>query len=77
VAAEKLEGFCQGLEVALSIAHKDLGRLILARELMRRVTRKTRSNSKLPEMVDLFRSRLLVTASLGPSCSRSRPRLST
>jgi hypothetical protein len=33
-AAEKLEGFCQVLEEALSIAHKDLDRLILARELM-------------------------------------------
>ena len=32
--AEKLEGFCQVLEEALSIAHKDLDRLILARELM-------------------------------------------
>jgi hypothetical protein len=46
VAAEKVEGFCQVLEEALSIAHKDLDRLILARKLMSRVTAKIRSNSK-------------------------------
>jgi predicted DNA-binding WGR domain protein len=33
-AREKLAGFCQVLEEALVIAHKDLDRLILARELM-------------------------------------------
>ena len=53
-AAEKLEGFCQVLEESLSLAHKDLDGLILARELISRVTAKTRSNSKLPELVDLF-----------------------
>ena len=37
-AREKLEGFCQVLEEALVLAHKDLDRLILARELMNRVT---------------------------------------
>jgi hypothetical protein len=54
-AREKLDGFCQVLGEALSIAHKDLDRLILARELMSRVTAKTRSNSKLPELVELLK----------------------
>jgi hypothetical protein len=63
-AREKLEGFCQVLEEALVIAHKDLDRLILARELMNRVTAQCRSNSKLPELVELFLSRPLVTVPL-------------
>jgi hypothetical protein len=58
---EKLQGFCQVLEEAVEIANKDLERLILARELMNRVADKCRSNSKLPELVDLFLSRPLVT----------------
>ncbi|WP_262273609.1 RHE_PE00001 family protein [Microvirga yunnanensis] len=64
-AKEKLDGFCSVAEEALEIANKDLERLILARELMGRVTAKTRSNSKLPELVDLFLSRPLVTVPLG------------
>jgi hypothetical protein len=76
-AAEKLEGFCQVLEEALSIAHKDLDRLVLARKLMSRVTAKTRSNSKLPELVNLFLSRLLVTVPLGAKLLKVRPRPST
>jgi hypothetical protein len=38
---ERLEGFCQVLEEALASATKDLDRLILARELMHRVTRES------------------------------------
>jgi hypothetical protein len=72
-AAEKLEGSCQVLEEALSVAHKDLDRLILARELMSRVTARTRSNSKLPELVELFLSRPLVTVPLGARCRASSP----
>jgi uncharacterized membrane protein len=53
------------LEEALAIANKDLDRLILARELMNRVTAGCRSNSKLPELVELFLSRPLVTVPLG------------
>jgi hypothetical protein len=45
------------LEGALALAHKDLDRLIFTRELMRRVSTKTRSNSKLPKLMDLFLSR--------------------
>jgi Fic family protein len=73
-AAEKLEGFCQVLEEALAIAHKDLDRLILARELMSRVTAKTRSNSKLPELVELFLSRPLVTVPLGAKLLKVTPK---
>jgi hypothetical protein len=73
-AAEKLEGFCQVLEEALSIAHKDLDRLILARKLMSRVTAKTRSNSKLPELVNLFLSRPLVTGPLAAKLLKVTPK---
>ncbi len=73
-AAEALEGFCLVLEEALVLAHKDLDRLILARELMSRVTAKTRSNSKLPELVDLFLSRPLVTVPLGAKLLKVTPK---
>ena len=73
-AREKLEGFCQVLEEALVLAHKDLDRLILARELMSRVTAKTRSNSKLPELVDLFLSRPLVAVPLGAKLLKVTPK---
>jgi hypothetical protein len=73
-AREKLEGFCQVLEEALVLAHKDLDRLILARELMSRVTAKTRSNSKLPELVELFLSRPLVTVPLGAKLLKVTPK---
>jgi hypothetical protein len=73
-AREKLEGFCQVLEEALAIANKDLDRLILARELMNRVTAKTRSNSKLPELVNLFLSRPLVTVPLGAKLLKVTPK---
>jgi Protein of unknown function (DUF1612)/HTH DNA binding domain len=73
-AREKLEGFCQVLEEALAIAGKDLDRLILARELMARVTAKTRSNSKLPELVDLFLSRPLVTVPLAAKLLKVTPK---
>ncbi len=73
-AREKLEGFCQVLEEALAIANKDLDRLILARELMSRVTAKTRSNSKLPELVELFLSRPLVTVPLGAKMLKVTPK---
>jgi hypothetical protein len=73
-AREKLEGFCQVLEEALSLAHKDLDRLILARELMSRVTRECRSNSKLPELVELFLSRPLVTGPLAAKLLKVTPK---
>jgi hypothetical protein len=73
-AREKLEGFCIVLEEALAIAHKDLDRLILARELMNRVTAQCRSNSKLPELVELFLSRPLVTVPLGAKMLKVTPK---
>src|SRR4051812_39449229 len=48
----------------LQNANKDLDRLVLARELMNRVTSQRRSNSKLPQLVDLSLSRPLVTVPL-------------
>jgi HTH DNA binding domain len=62
------------LEEALSIAHRDLDRLILARELMSRVTATTCSNSRLPELVDLFLSQPLVTMPLGPKLLKVTPK---
>lgn len=73
-AREKLEGFCQVLEEALAIANKDLDRLILAREVMGRVTARCRSNSKLPELVDLFLSRPLVTVPLAAKLLKVTPK---
>ena len=52
------------LEEAVEIANKDLERLILARGVMNWVADKCRSNSKLPDFVDLFLSRLLVAVPL-------------
>ena len=73
-AAETLEGFCQVLEEALGLADKDLDRLVLARELMSRVTAKTRSNSKLPGLVELFLSRPLVTVPLAAKLLKVTPK---
>ncbi|WP_052002783.1 RHE_PE00001 family protein [Microvirga sp. BSC39] len=73
-AKEKLDGFCSVVEEALEIANKDLDRLVLARELMNRVADKCRSNSKLPELVDLFLSRPLVTVPLGAKLLKVTPK---
>ncbi|MBL0407377.1 hypothetical protein JKG68_26005 [Microvirga aerilata] len=45
------------LEHPLTIAHKDLYRLILARDLLSQGTTRTCPNFWLPELVDLFWSR--------------------
>ncbi|MFC4173892.1 RHE_PE00001 family protein [Microvirga sp. GCM10011540] len=73
-AIEKLEGFCQVVEEALAISHKDLDRLMLARDLMERVTKQCRSNSKLPDLVNLFLSRPLVTVPLGAKLLKVSPK---
>lgn len=73
-ADETLEGFCQVLEEALVLAHKNLHQLTLARELMHRATTKTRSNSRLPELIELFRSRPLVTVPLGAKLLKVTPK---
>jgi hypothetical protein len=62
------------LEEAVEIANKDLERLILARELMNRVADKCRSNSKLPELVNLFLSRPLVTVQLAAKLLKVTPK---
>jgi hypothetical protein len=62
------------VEEALAIGHKDLDRPILARELMQRVTKGCRSNSKLPELVELFLSRPLVTVPLGAKLLKVTPK---
>jgi len=73
-ALEKVEGFCTVVEEAVAIANKDLDRLILARELMQRVTKECRSNSKLPGLVELFLSRPLVTVPLGAKLLQVTPK---
>nr|WP_281351464.1 RHE_PE00001 family protein [Microvirga arsenatis] len=73
-ATETLEGFCQVLEAALAIGNKDLDRLILARELMQRVTKECRSNSKLPGLIELFLSRPLVTVPLAAKLLQVTPK---
>jgi hypothetical protein len=52
----------------------DLDRLILARDLMNQVADKCRSNSKLPELVELFLSRPLVTVPLGAKILKVTPK---
>ncbi|WP_445504807.1 helix-turn-helix domain-containing protein [Microvirga sp. G4-2] len=71
---KKVEGFCQVVEEAVAIGHKDLDRLILARELMDRVTRTGRANAKLSELVDLFLSRPSVTVPLGAKVLKMTPK---
>ena len=74
---EKLEGFCTVTEEAVALGNKDLDRLILARELMGRVTQQCRSNSKLPELVELFLSRPLVTVPLAAKLLKVTPKAVT
>jgi hypothetical protein len=73
-ALEKVEGFCTVIEEAVALGARDLDRLILARELMHRVTSNCRSNSKLPELVELFLSRPLVTVPLGAKLLKVTPK---
>ena len=73
-ALEKLEGFCRVVEEAVAIGHKDLDRLILARALMSRVTARCRSSSKLPQLVELFLSRPLVTVPLAAKLLNVTPK---
>ncbi|MXQ13383.1 DUF1612 domain-containing protein [Microvirga makkahensis] len=71
---EKVEGFCAVVEEAVAIGNKDLDRLILARDLMSRVTAKCRSNSRLPDLVELFLSRPLVTVPLSAKLLKVTPK---
>jgi HTH DNA binding domain len=49
-------------------------RLILARELMGQVTRTCRSSSRLPQLVELFLSRPLVTVPLAAKLLKVTPK---
>jgi hypothetical protein len=73
-AAETVAGFCTIVEEAVAQGQKDIERLLLARETMDRVTRTCRSNSKLPELVNLFLSRPLVTVALGAKVLQVTPK---
>jgi hypothetical protein len=73
-ALERLEGFCQVVEEAVAIGSRDLDRLILARELMGRVTKPCRSSSRLPQLVELFLSRPLVTVPLAAKLLKVTPK---
>jgi hypothetical protein len=73
-ALERLQGFCTVVEEAVALGEKDLERLLLARELMARVTAKTRSTSRLPELVNLFLSRPLVTVPLAAKLLQVTPK---
>jgi hypothetical protein len=73
-ALEKLQGFCQVLEEAVTLGNMDLDRLIRGRDLMNQVADKCRSNSKLAELVKLFLSRPLVTVPLGAKMLKVTPK---
>jgi hypothetical protein len=62
------------VEEAVRLGHKDLDRLVLARELMGQVTDQCRSNSKLPQLVELFLSRPLVTVPLAAKLLKVTPK---
>ncbi len=70
----KVRGHGQHHWICLYTSRQQYDRLILARELMNRVTAKTCSNSKLPELVELFLSRPLVTVPLGAKLLKVTPK---
>ncbi|WP_246179405.1 RHE_PE00001 family protein [Microvirga thermotolerans] len=61
---EKVEAFARIVDEAVSQGEKDLQRLILARETMMRRAKDCRSNSRLPQLIDLFLSRPLVSVAI-------------
>jgi hypothetical protein len=56
------------------LGHKDLDRLVLARELMGRVTDTCRSNSRLPQLMELFLSQPLATVPLAAKLLKVTPK---
>ncbi len=58
----------------MALGSRDLDRLRLARELMGRVTKECRANSRLPALVDLFLSRPLVTVPLAAKLLQVTPK---
>jgi hypothetical protein len=63
-AGEKVEAFARLVEEAVRQGETDLQRLSLARETMLRKTRDCRSTSRLPQLIELFVSRPLVSVAL-------------
>ena len=75
------EGILEKLQVSAKCSKRPLRSptrifewLILAQQLMNRVADKCRSNSSLPELVNLFLSRPLVTVSLGAKLLKVTPK---
>lgn len=61
---KKVEAFAGIVDEAVAHGEKDLQRLTLAREAMMRRTKDCRSNSRLPQLIDLFLSRPLVSVAI-------------
>ncbi|MBB4039819.1 hypothetical protein GGR34_001466 [Microvirga flocculans] len=61
---EKVEAFARIVDEAVAQSEKDLQRLTLAREAMMRRVKDCRSNSRLPQLIDLFLSRPLVSVAI-------------
>jgi hypothetical protein len=61
---EKVEAFVRIVDEAVTQGEKDLQRLTLARETMMRRAKDCRSNSRLPQLIDLFLSRPLVSVAI-------------
>ena len=60
----KVEAFAKLVREAVAQGERDLQRLVLARETMLRQARDRRSNSRLPQLIELFLSRPLVSVPL-------------
>jgi HTH DNA binding domain len=60
----KVEAFARLVREAVAQGERDLQRLVLARETMLRPARDCRSNSRLPQLIELFLSRPLVSVPL-------------
>jgi hypothetical protein len=61
---EKVEAFTRIVDEAVNQGEKDLQRLTLARETMMRRDKDCRSNSRLPQLIELFLSRPLVSVAI-------------
>ncbi|MBA1159277.1 DUF1612 domain-containing protein [Microvirga sp. Marseille-Q2068] len=61
---EKVEAFARIVDEAVDQGEKDMQRLALARETMLRRAKDCRSNSRLPQLIELFLSRPLVSGAI-------------
>lgn len=71
---EKVEAFARIVDEAVNQGEKDLQRLIMARETMMRRAKDCRSNSRLPQLIDLFLSRPLVSVAIASKLIRVTPK---